>query len=374
MNVAVIVCCAAGAVFVSQSALGTNIFNKKNEVSVENSGNPRGSSSLNDAPQAQEERLSKTIQVITQQNTTNLTRSMISITSVALIVYVAYSYYSNNSNTKQVIDKIDGTTKDQKELVKECDDNADRRNEELDERIEKRISELSAEMRGEQRAHFEILSKQLNCVTQVCLQTIGALANPSEDGEEHAKQNEQLVLYAEKTQEICDNLFDRETYLKAMDTHLAECRHQISALKKNEMKIEIKTRPKTDISDGTMKPLKAMGSRTNETDDNVGLNSVGSESTNQFVRKLSAPGMTDSRTSKNKPKSLMEWNFIKFLKLSHFSEYFVVRFVDPVYFFMSEHKKAVAGCTLGLGLISLSVGYDKFFHKSKKNKETVKLI
>jgi len=289
-----------------------------------------------------------------RESSTSLTRQMLYISSAVMVVYFAYSYYIGNTNTKRVIDKVEDTAQETQELVKECDDNNQKRIEELDERAEDRANELSIEIRGEQRAHFEVLSKQLNCVTQVCLQTITAIANgaahSSEDGE--IAQNDQLVAYAEKAQEMSDNLFDRDTYLKAVDMHMDECRAQIGNRKKSKMK-GASTQPDMDdmmIAGG----VTAGGS--DDIDDELNYNSGSNNNNNPYVRKVSAPGMgrSDSKSSNkgnndSKPKSVTELQFVKNLKLGYFTEYCTVKYVDPVYLFVREHQKLILG-SLVLGL------------------------
>ncbi|ETO31645.1 betaine aldehyde dehydrogenase [Reticulomyxa filosa] len=163
-----------------------------------------------------------------------------------------------------------------KHKVKEHDENNQKRIEELDERSEERVKQLSIDMRAEKRAHFDILSKQLNCVTEICLHTINAIANditrspdsgisylhfssslnkayvllyiyiyiyvyiynevPSTKAARIEQQKEQLLQYAEKAQEMSDTCCNRETYIKALEAHIEECRAQGASYHKTKIK------------------------------------------------------------------------------------------------------------------------------------------
>jgi len=323
----------------------------------------------------QEDHVTRSFHVISDRSESSLTRKMLSITSAALVVYIAYSYYSSNNNTKRVIDKVEDTAQETQELVKECDDNNQKRIEELDERAAERTNDLSVEIRGEQRAHFEVLSKQLNCVTQVCLQTINAVAhgltNPAEDGEA-AQPNEELIAYAEKAQEMSDNLFDRDTYLKAVDIHVEECRAQIGTRQKKKMKTASTMEP--EIDDMMMSGGMTAGG-SDDTNDDLEPNGSGS---NQYIRKMSAPGMNNSLTrsdskgnkgnNASKPKSLMEFQFVKNMKLGYLSEYCTVQYADPVYLFVRDHSLLCGG------LLVVFAAYGSSRYMKKPNNTQKKLL
>jgi len=350
-----VVCCTFGVVGFSQFFLGPNAFKKLKDWSASNGNVSAPSVALQGYP-AQEERMMRSIHVIAERNETSLTRKMLGLTSAALAVYLGYSYYSSNSNTKRVIDKVEDTAQETQDLVKECDDNNQKRIEELDERAEERTNELSVEIRGEQRAHFEVLSKQLNCVTQVCLQTITAIANgingSSEDGE-LAQPNEQLIAYSEKAQEMSDNLFDRDTYLKAVDMHMDECRAQIVSRKNGKAKMTTRS----DVDDLMITETLTAGGPDNfdKSNDN-----------NPYVRKLSAPGMNNDKTSSNsKPKSVMDLQMVKNMKLGHLSEYYAVKYIDPVYGFARQYEMVAFG---GLSLVLLGLVSRHYAAKNKNKK------
>jgi len=243
-----------------------------------------------------------------------------------------------------------------------------KRIEELDERAEERSNELSIEIRGEQRAHFEVLSKQLNCVTQVCLQTINAvasgIANSSEDGE-IAQPNDQLLAYAEKAQEMSDNLFDRGTYLKAVDIHMDECRAQINSRQKTKMKGSLPMQMEVD------EMVMAGGVTAGGPDDMNDESNLNGGANNPYIRKMSAPGMNNSRgnnkeTNNSKAKSIMELQFVKNRKLGYFTEYCIVKYIDPMYLFAREHDKMVLS---GLFVSLFAIGAKQYMKKPTKKAE-----
>jgi len=364
MNFALIFCGGAGA---SALMFGwQNITQKINEWSSSdvNKSNLNSTNSQSDTYQQYpiaEERVTRSIQLITENNETSLIRKIVTISSVALLIYLGHSYYSSSMNTKRMINKVDETAHDTQELVKDCDENNQKRIEELDERNEERTADLSIEVRGEQRAHFEVLSKQLNCVTQVCLQTMTAIANGvgnPEDGNGMSEATDELLAYAEKAQEMSDNLFDRVTHLKAVDAYTDECRAQINSRKKNKMK-------------GNFSIHDTVIGEVNSGDaDDMDENDV--DKPNLYIRKMSAPGINNSTSPRNdklgnnntKPNSLMELQIVKKLKLGHVTEYYTVKYLDPIYGFVCDHPKTI--CT-GVVATALVVGFNQYKKKDKYN-------
>lgn len=351
MNKIIGILCGAGAMGATHY-YGTDFMQKVKDWS-ETTGRNNTATQPTTPPinAVSEERVMRSIHVISERNEASLTRKALVLTSTVLLVYFGYSYFSSNANTKKVIDKVEDTAHETQDLVKECDENNQKRFEEIDDRAEERTNNLSVEIRGEQRAHFEVTTNQLNFITNICLQTINALAggiSSSDDGE-IAQPNQQLRAYAEHAQEVSDRLFDRDTYLKAMDIHMDECRAQIASRKPSKMKESTTMQPNEMIFAETLTP--GGPDNAEEANDNK-----------TYKRKVSGTDPQENKT--NKSKSIMDLQFVKNMKLGHFTEFIAVRYIDPAYGFVRQYEIVIGGLTF-LTLCAASRQYIFNRNKSK---------
>jgi hypothetical protein len=164
------------------------------ESSTARSSSSDGSYAI--APQPMRERI-----IVMPESGGRSNRNWLFWSSTAIVALASYYYYLQNSGTRQVIDRVDETAGETQDLVVECDENNERRFEVLDEKMEERNNELSATIRGEQRAHFDVLSDQLYCVTQLCLKTLDTVAKgvtgSMNDHEEFEHADDKLQVYAQ---------------------------------------------------------------------------------------------------------------------------------------------------------------------------------
>ena len=101
---------------------------------------------------------------------------MYSLSGTALLALAGYYYYIHKWGTKKVISRVEETAEQTQDLVSKSDKNNSKRFSELDKRNTERAHTLESEIRGETRAGFGMISDQIYCLTQICIQTLSAIA------------------------------------------------------------------------------------------------------------------------------------------------------------------------------------------------------
>ena len=273
-------------------------------------------------------------------------RTWFLISSTAIMSICAYYYWIHKNGTKQVISKVEDTAIETQGIVKECDENSEKRFIELDKRNAERADDLSAEVRGEQRAHFEVLSKQLYCVTQVCLQTLNAVANGITGTNDDFSTDTRLMNYSIKAQEMSDDFFKNEIYLRAQALHVSECQDALDARQRNhyitpgggEYFIN-----DVDDGDGDDHHMISMTPGRN-------IHSLSSDNIEEkFVRHLSVPNSNlDSNVSPNlrEPENsssssitpLMDYATVQYMCNTLGLPISVVNYADVAHKFVRRHK------------------------------------
>jgi len=99
--------------------------------------------------------------------------------SGVVLFFGAYKYFWGSNPLDKVLPQLEKSSKDTLEQVRKADENARIRAQQMDENNRRRLLELQAEMQGEQRGNFEVLSEQINALTQIALQTLTTVT-PSE--------------------------------------------------------------------------------------------------------------------------------------------------------------------------------------------------
>ena len=102
---------------------------------------------------------------------------MYSLSGTALLTLAGYYYYIHKWGTKKVISRVEETAEETQNLVDKADKNNSKRFCELDARNTERAHTMEAEIRSEARAGFGMLSEQLHGLTQICLETLSAIAH-----------------------------------------------------------------------------------------------------------------------------------------------------------------------------------------------------
>jgi len=162
---------------------------------------------------------------------------LVTLIGVGAVVTMGYIYYNRILGTKQVINKVETTGKETQGLVKMTDENNVKRFNELDKRNTKRANDMEAEIRSETRAGFQVVSEQLYCLTQVCIQTLSHLANGTSNNNndgEFCSPNDKLLGYADKAQEMAETILDDQHMIKAKHDNLKDIKAEIFQRNENE--------------------------------------------------------------------------------------------------------------------------------------------
>jgi len=139
-----------------------------------------------------------------------------------------YYYLIHNNGTKKVIGKVEETAEETQDLVVQSDENNAKRFEVLDNKNEQRAQNLELEIRSETRAGFTVLSEQIECLTQVAIQTLSAIAgNGNQSNNEQDMSNEMLLGYCDKAQETAETILSDEFMLKTKENNLKDIKAEI---------------------------------------------------------------------------------------------------------------------------------------------------
>merc|ERR1711937_551372 len=99
--------------------------------------------------------------------------------------------------------------------VRKADENSADRDQRLDRNSKLRLQRMQSEIVGENRGNFEMLSQQINCLTQIALQTLGNMVKPTTAGgegmdEEAERQRQKILEWTRNAQAEADKFVDQE--------------------------------------------------------------------------------------------------------------------------------------------------------------------
>lgn len=140
-----------------------------------------------------------------------------------------YYYLIHNNGTKKVIGKVEETAEETQDLVVQSDENNAKRFEVLDAKNEQRAQNLELEIRSETKAGFTVLSEQIECLTQVAIQTLSAIAvgNSNQDQSEQDMSNELLLGYCDTAQQTAETILSDQHLLKTKENNLKDIKAEI---------------------------------------------------------------------------------------------------------------------------------------------------
>lgn len=169
------------------------------------------------------------------------------ITAVAVgggvvVFFGAYKFFFGSNPLDKIIPELEESSKQTLEQVRRADENARVRSQQMDENNRQRLLQLRAEMQGESRGNFEVLSEQLNCLTQIALQTLTTVT-PNEqlaitsggnyDDQSLAEirnQRTNITEYAQRAQKVADEIADPSYHESKRTSAAAKIRAQIPEL------------------------------------------------------------------------------------------------------------------------------------------------
>lgn len=159
-----------------------------------------------------------------------------------VLFFGAYKYFWGSNPLDKVLPQLEKSSKDTLEQVRKADENARIRAQQMDENNRQRLLELQAEMQGEQRGNFEVLSEQINALTQIALQTLTTVT-PSEqlaitaggdyDNQQVAEirnQRNNINQFAARAQQVADEIADPSYHEQKRQDASKRIRAKIPAL------------------------------------------------------------------------------------------------------------------------------------------------
>jgi len=134
-----------------------------------------------------------------------------------VLFFGAYKYFFGTNPLDGILPELEEKTKKTLEQVRKADENAQIRAQQMDENNRQRLLQLQTDMQGEQRGNFEVLSEQINCLTQIALQTLTTVS-PSEQlaltsgtGDQQLSiqnQRKDVNEFATRAQQVADEIAD----------------------------------------------------------------------------------------------------------------------------------------------------------------------
>jgi len=195
---------------------------------VDNFGkNNRNDSSRSAKPQSFSEAPRPTI--IVQPSNSRTNSYLLPLGVAGFIGLGGYYYLIHNNGTKKVIGKVEETAEETQDLVVQSDENNAKRFEVLDAKNEQRAQNLELEIRSETKAGFTVLSEQIECLTQVAVQTLSAIAlgNSNHDQNGQDMSNEMLLGYCDTAQQTAETILSDQHMLKTKESNLKDIKAEI---------------------------------------------------------------------------------------------------------------------------------------------------
>jgi len=159
-----------------------------------------------------------------------------------VVFFGAYKYFWGSNPLDKVLPQLEKSSKETLEQVRMADENARIRAQQMDENNRRRLLELQAEMQGEQRGNFEVLSEQINALTQIALQTLTTIT-PNEqlaitaggpyDNQQVAEirnQRNDINEFAARAQQVADEIADPNYHEEKRQEASKRIRAKIPAL------------------------------------------------------------------------------------------------------------------------------------------------
>jgi len=153
----------------------------------------------------------------------------------AVMVLGGYQWLRRDDAAKVLQPHIRKLEKAALKQVRKADENSADRDQRLDRNSKLRMQKMQSEIIGENRGNFDMLSNQINCLTQIALQTLSTMAKPTTPGgegmEEAAEREQQKILeFARRAQKEADKFLDMNQVNKARSFHVSSLRAEIPGL------------------------------------------------------------------------------------------------------------------------------------------------
>jgi len=153
----------------------------------------------------------------------------------AVMVLGGFQWLRRDDAVKRLQPKFKKLEKAALKQVRKADENSADRDQRLDRNSKLRMQKMQSEIVGENRGNFDMLSNQINCLTQIALQTLSTMAKPTTPGgegmEEAAEREQQKILeFARRAQREADKFVDQDRIKSARSFHVSSLRAEIPGL------------------------------------------------------------------------------------------------------------------------------------------------
>jgi len=153
----------------------------------------------------------------------------------AVMVLGGFQWLRRDDAVKRLQPKFKKLEKAALKQVRKADENSADRDQRLDRNSKLRMQKMQSAIVGESRGNFDMLSNQINCLTQIALQTLSTMAKPTTPGgegmEEAAEREQQKILeFARRAQREADKFVDQDRISSARSFHVSSLRAEIPGL------------------------------------------------------------------------------------------------------------------------------------------------
>jgi len=153
----------------------------------------------------------------------------------AVMVLGGFQWLRRDDAAKRLKPHLQKLEKAALKQVRNADLNSTDRDRRLDRNSKLRMNKMQAEIVGEGRGNFAMLNQQINCLTQIALQTLTQMGKSKTAGGEGEEQDREKILdWARKAQREADKFMDHNTVNTARRSYVSQLRAEIPGLRTSE--------------------------------------------------------------------------------------------------------------------------------------------
>lgn len=156
----------------------------------------------------------------------------------AVMILGGFQWLRRDDAAKRLQPHLQRLEKAALKQVRKADLNSSDRDRRLDRNSKLRMNKMQSEIVGESRGNFAMLNQQINCLTQIALQTLSQMAKPNTTGGEGDEANEQnrekILEWTRKAQREADKFMDHNTINNARRSYVSQLRAEIPGLRTSE--------------------------------------------------------------------------------------------------------------------------------------------
>jgi len=157
----------------------------------------------------------------------------------AVMVLGGFQWLRRDDAAKRLQPHLKKLEKAALKQVRRADLNSSDRDRRLDRNSKLRMNKMQSEIVGESRGNFAMLNQQINCLTQIALQTLTQMAKPNTAGGEGMdeaieRDREKILEWTRSAQREADKFMDHNTINNARRSYVSQLRAEIPGLRTSE--------------------------------------------------------------------------------------------------------------------------------------------